>query len=98
MGIIKGRETCALYWTSFWLRSALDCKDWQWDADQREWAEQAHKAAIDVLNAPPAIPRDRIREIFLAHGFTVKEGCDDLKPYVYEAAEALLAELKGETE
>jgi hypothetical protein len=33
---------------------------------------------------------DRIREIFLANGFTIKEGQTDLKPYVYEAAYALL--------
>jgi len=31
-----------------------------------------------------------IKEIFLANGFTIKTGCDDLKPYVYEAARALL--------
>lgn len=35
--------------------------------------------------------RDKIREIFMAHGFTIKEGQADLRPYVYEAAEALLA-------
>jgi hypothetical protein len=35
--------------------------------------------------------RDKIREIFLAHGFEIKPGHDDLKPYVYEAAEALIA-------
>ena len=33
----------------------------------------------------------QIREVFLAHGFTIKPGCDDLKPYVYAAAKALLA-------
>jgi len=38
------------------------------------------------------IHKDRIREIFLANGFTIKEGQFDLKPYVYEAAEALLRE------
>jgi hypothetical protein len=32
-----------------------------------------------------------IREVFLANGFTIKPGCDDLKPYVYAAARALLA-------
>jgi hypothetical protein len=32
----------------------------------------------------------RIREIFLANGFTVKDGQTDLKPYVYKAAYALL--------
>jgi hypothetical protein len=33
---------------------------------------------------------DQIREIFIANGFTVKEGQTDLKPYVYAAARALL--------
>lgn len=36
------------------------------------------------------LPRGEIRAIFMAHGFTVKEGQTDLKPYVYDAAEALL--------
>ncbi|UIF90872.1 hypothetical protein [Cupriavidus sp. UYPR2.512] len=34
--------------------------------------------------------KDQIREIFLANGFTVKEGQSDLKQYVYDAAYALL--------
>lgn len=38
---------------------------------------------------PAPLTRDRIREIFMAHGFTIKEGQTDLKDYVYEAAEAL---------
>lgn len=35
--------------------------------------------------------RDQIRDVFLHHGFTVKEGQSDLKEYVYDAAYALLA-------
>lgn len=35
--------------------------------------------------------KDQIREIFMQHGFTIKDGKTDLKPYVYEAAYALLA-------
>lgn len=31
-----------------------------------------------------------IREVFLKHGFSIKEGQTDLKAYVYEAAEALI--------
>lgn len=31
-----------------------------------------------------------IREIMLANGFTIKEGLDDLKPYVYQAVRAVL--------
>lgn len=33
---------------------------------------------------------EQIREIFLANGFTVKEGQTDLKPYVYAAARELI--------
>lgn len=33
----------------------------------------------------------QIREVFMAHGFTIKEGQTDLKQYVYDAAYALLA-------
>lgn len=36
--------------------------------------------------------KDKIRDIFLRAGFTIKEGQSDLKPYVYEAAETLLKE------
>ena len=41
-------------------------------------------------DSQPALDRARIREIFMAHGFTVKEGQTDLKQYVYDAADALL--------
>ena len=34
---------------------------------------------------------DQIRDVFLANGFTIKDGQTDLKPYVYAAARALLA-------
>ena len=36
--------------------------------------------------------RDQIKEIFLRHGFKIHDGMTDLKPYVYEAAESLLAD------
>ena len=36
------------------------------------------------------LSKDAIRDVFLSHGFTVKEGQTDLKPYVYGAAYALL--------
>lgn len=38
----------------------------------------------------PSVPDDVIRRVFLEHGFTIKEGQSDLKPYVYAAARALL--------
>jgi len=36
------------------------------------------------------ITNDVIREVFLAKGFKIPEGLDDLRPYVYEAAKELL--------
>jgi hypothetical protein len=34
--------------------------------------------------------KDQIRAVFMANGFTIKEGQTDLKPYVYEAAAGLI--------
>ena len=55
-----------------------------WDEEAEAWLNSA---------APQQEPltRDQIREVFMAHGFTVKEGHTDLKQYVYDAAYALLA-------
>ena len=41
------------------------------------------------------IDRDAIRRIFMKNGFTIKDGQDDLKEYVYQAAEELLREAVG---
>ena len=43
-----------------------------------------------MTNDREALTRDQIRTIFMQHGFTVKEGHADLKPYVYDAADALI--------
>ena len=51
------------------------------DADRKARAQADSQSVLD---------RARIREIFMAHGFTVKEGQTDLKQYVYDAADALL--------
>lgn len=40
--------------------------------------------------------RGLIRSIFLAEGFTIKDGQTDLKEYVYRAAERLIDEIKAE--
>ncbi len=53
---------------------------------------------LDPIRAALAAPApvahgitdDDIRRVFLANGFTVKEGQTDLKPYVFAAARALL--------
>ena len=52
----------------------------------------AARGAAEAQSAEsvPALDRDRIREIFMAYGFTVKEGQTDLQQYVYDAADALL--------
>jgi hypothetical protein len=55
-------------------------------------------AMLTSYPTPPAqltqvvqpVSRDVIRDVFLRNGFTIKPGCGDLKPYVYEAANALL--------
>jgi hypothetical protein len=43
------------------------------------------------------VSKDDIREIFMRNGFTIKEGQDDLKPYVFAAAYDLLIFAHGET-
>lgn len=55
-------------------------------ADARETAvRDAAEAGVEC----PSLTNDEIRSVFMAHGFTVKQGLDDLKPYVYDAARAL---------
>jgi hypothetical protein len=72
-------------------------------ADSFPSAKEAVKALVDwhvaVATDPvfqqPAEPvkvlsKDEIRAIMLKHGYTVKPGHDDLKPYVYAAAQELI--------
>ena len=55
------------------------------------------KASVaDVVMGIPTstsatVSDEQIKSVFLANGFTIKEGMTDLKPYVYQAARALLA-------
>ena len=50
-----------------------------------------NEALRAALERPVAeVPKERVREIFMNHGFTIKGGQTDLKPYVYNAAYALL--------
>jgi len=44
---------------------------------------------------PNTVSDEQIKAVFLANGFTIKEGLTDLKPYVYQAARALLATATG---
>ena len=49
------------------------------------------KGAAPAAPAGRTLTEDEIRSIFLANGFTIKDGLSDLKPYVYQAARAILA-------
>lgn len=54
-----------------------------------------YAADVQALQQHPAennqpLDRDRIRAIFMANGFTIKDGQTDLKDYVYAAADDLL--------
>ena len=57
---------------------------------QALFASHGQAPATPQADGQPALDRTRIREIFMTHGFTVKEGQTDLKQYVYDAADALL--------
>jgi len=57
-------------------------------------AWKAALAAHPANGARAGLSDAHIREIFIANGFTVKEGQGDLKDYVYKAAHALLAAAK----
>lgn len=52
-------------------------------------------SCVVSIPADPAEYDNLIRRVFLANGFTIKEGQDDLKPYVYAAARALVNALTG---
>lgn len=56
-------------------------------ADGDEWAEPLFLGPL----AARRITNEDIRRVFLENGFTIKEGQNDLKPYVFAAARALLA-------
>lgn len=51
-----------------------------------------YAAPVSEAKAQGVVMPERavIREVFMRNGFTIKEGQDDLKPYVYAAAEELL--------
>ena len=51
---------------------------------------RAALSATQPAQAAQPVSRDVIRDVFLRNGFTIKDGCSDLKPYVYAAANALL--------
>lgn len=56
-------------------------------AKLQDEVEFHRRQTAHVLTIPSKL---KIREIFINSGFTIKEGQEDLKPYVYEAAYTLL--------
>ncbi len=60
-------------------------------AEQAAW-HAGWEASRDAL---PRITDADIQRIMLNHGYTVKPGHDDLKPYVYAAARELIALAQG---
>ncbi|WP_341706490.1 hypothetical protein [Halopseudomonas sp.] len=70
-----------------------NAKEWSDWIDGQGLAIWPHRPLYTTPQpAPTAAPsRDVIRATLMDHGFTIKTGHDDLKPYVYEAVEALFA-------
>lgn len=88
---------CVRVWEA-WSVGTMGPDDFRQVADDSDRVAEIARAAIIAWHGgtahPPAVAdRDAIRCVFMAHGFTIKDGQTDLKPYVYEAAEALLREL-----
>ncbi len=68
---------------SKWTEAALEL---------RRQAAEIRKEEPELWATPSMrkISTDQIRAIFLENGFTIKDGQNDLRPYVYEAAQALM--------
>lgn len=52
---------------------------------------QRLRAAVERAEKQEAmrLSDDEIRELLLPNGFRIKDGCSDLKPYVFQAARAI---------
>ena len=73
-------------------REGLEVYSGQNQNEHKVCAELVRLADIAQPADPVKVPSNaEIREVFLENGFTIKQGHDDLKPYVYKAARALLA-------
>ena len=75
------------------MDEAISEEGWQWEdllAAARAVTEEQYEAS-----AQDRLSQDEVREIFLECGFTIKQGQTDLKPYVYEAAQALEAHVRA---
>lgn len=78
----------------YWLNSALKCKEWHWDVDQREAAQYAHDHALEALtrlSTPSQVSGELVNRIKVA----ITPIINDLsEPDVYTAiAKAALSAL-----
>lgn len=71
-----------------WLRDRYGAYRGHFAWRELEEAFLAGRASLSANAGEPT--KAQIREVFMAHGFSVKEGQADLKQYVYDAAYALL--------
>lgn len=69
---------------------AVDVFEHKTEGTSIEEGQSCHGTAVES-SATGGDDKAIIREVFLASGFTIKPGETDLKPYVYDAAYALLA-------
>lgn len=76
-----------------WLYEMCDNPDVYVSPDSAFSWFQKGRYTIPLYTRPaPArkpLSEDEIRSIMLANGFTIKDGCEDLKPYVYAAVRAI---------
>ena len=79
-----------------------------WLTDDGHIFRSRELASIGVKNGPYPLYRhppparkltdEEITEIMLDNGFKIKDGCDGLKPYVYQAVRAIERRINGEEE
>lgn len=62
-------------------------------ADMHKTFSDSYTGLLSSI-AEARLEQDEIRRIYLSNGFTVKDGQTDLKPYVYDAANALIDRVK----
>jgi len=58
---------------NFWVEGALHCKEWEWDADQRESAESCLAFSKETLAAPP--DATALNELIAKAGEVMRERC-----------------------
>lgn len=82
------RHVCAMTREGLHLKSKI-AAELAWRDMEIDRLKAERTVAPVVL--PEPVSDEQIKAVFLANGFTIKEGLTDLKPYVYQAARALLA-------